>query len=259
MSKKAIINMGGKLGANEEHIVTITDIEMLEGAIDYPESIKYGVDANGAKRIRTLSELSDEDRKTLDETPFEPRTYQGEVSKDKDGNTKMKPKTNDRVRFVFRVDDMPNITTSMYEFAFELYPGFQPTKKLKDFVKNVTKQDISGRSGSLDLWRFFPEGSKYTLKTKSTLRDGMWASFDQSSLKAYKNTVSASTIKSTSEEDVLNLFRDMIKKNGGPIQAMDALAKGAALMTDPAEWSETYKNLKNTGKIVVEGGMLSVV
>jgi hypothetical protein len=256
--RQAIINMGGMLSKDTEYIVTIDDIEMLKGAIDYPESIKYGIDENNNKYIRTIDELNDDELKILNEAPLEPRTYNGEVSKDKNGNIKMKPKINDRIRFIFRVDDMPNITTGMYEFAFEVYPGFQPTKKLKDFIKNVTNQNIDGRFGLLNLWEFFPEGSKYTLRTKPTLREGKWASFDQTSLKPYKKTSNTST-KSTSEEDVLNLFKEMIKKNGGPIQAMDALSKGASLITDPAEWSEIYKNLKTTGKIVIEDGMLSVV
>lgn len=255
MSKKtAMINMGGRLEANTEYVATINDIEVMEKAIRYPDSLRYTTDK---RSLRTVGDLTEEERKIFDETPLRPFMYQGVESTDKDGNVRMEPKASDRIRFVFQIDDTGSLT-SMYDFAFDLYENFKPTKKFKDFVKKATGQSIDERSGMLDLWDLFPEGSKYTIKTNPTLRDGKWASFDQSSLKPYKSTNNTYVTKSTSEEDVLNLFKEMIKKNGGPIQAMDALAKGAGLMTDPAEWSETYKNLKNTGKIVVEGGMLRV-
>lgn len=251
-----MINMGGRLEANTEYTVTIHDIEVMGGAIRYPESIRYTADK---KNIRTVDSLTEEERKLFDETPLKPFMYQGEESKDKDGNVRMEPKASDRIRFVFQVDDTGSFT-SMYDFAFDLYDGFKPTKKLKTFIKNATGQDIDGRSGTLDLWDIFPEGSKYVLRTNPTLRDGKWASFDQTSLRPFKNTGnSTSTTKSVGEEEVLTVFREMIKTKGGPVPAMEALAKGASIVTDSNEWSNMYKNLKSTGKIVIESGLLSVV
>lgn len=250
--------MGGRLEAGREYIVTINDIIVQEDAITYPESIRYTIDA-GKKRIRTVSDLNEEERKIFDETPLRPRMYQGVESTDKDGKVQMEPKASDRVTFEFMVDDTGSIT-GMYEFAYNLYDGFKPTKKFREFVEKATGQNIDGRSGTLNLWDIFPEGSKYLVRTNNVLKDGKWASFDQTSLRPYKDGMALKNDSggdvAVTDEEVLEFLRGLVKENNGPINPLAALSRG----TDKfgASYSDVYRALKDSGKIIIDGGKLTV-
>ena len=256
----AMINMGGsRMEPGTDYIATIVDIVPTKAVIQYPKELRW--DAT-AKKMRTVADLTAEERIVFENTPVEPMMSQGSPILDKDGKPVMKPKAVDQIRFVFRFDET-GATTGQFDFVFQMYDGFRANNKFKAFVKNATGQDISDMTGMINLGNLFPEGSKYVIRTKDELRDGKWASYDQDSIRPYKDGMVLKTRNvgndgpGVTEEEVIEFLRGLIEEYGGPINPMVALSKGAEVF-DSAAYSEVYKKLKDSGMIIIDGGRLTV-
>ena len=172
----------------------------------------------------------------------------------------MKPKAVDQIRFVFQFDET-GATTGQFDFVFQMYDGFRANNKFKTFVKNATGQDISDMTGMLKLGNLFPEGSKYVIRTKDELRDGKWASYDPDSIRPYKDgmvlkTKDAGSTTTVTEEEVLEFLRGLVNESGGAINPLAALSRGTDKLG--ASYSDVYRALKDSGKIVIDGGKLTV-
>ena len=254
----ATVNMGGsRMESGTDYVATIMDIVPMKAVIQYPKELRWDA---VAKKMRTVSDLSNDERAVFENTPIEPMMSQGKPVLNKDGSPVMKPKAVDQIRFVFQFDET-GATTGQFDFVFQMYDGFRANNKFKTFVKNATGQDISDMTGMLKLGNLFPEGSKYVIRTKDELRDGKWVSYDPDSIRPYKDgmvlkTKDAGSTTTVTEEEVLEFLRGLVNESGGPINPLAALSRG----TDKfgASYSDVYRALKDSGKIVIDGGKLTV-
>lgn len=255
----ATVNMGGsRLEPGTEYVATIIDIIPSRAVIQYPKELRW--DAS-AKKMRTVADLSAEERAVFENTPLEPMMSQGKPVLDKDGKPVMKPKAVDQIRFVFQFDES-GMTTGPFDFIFQLYDGFRPNNKFKAFVKNATGQDIKDLTGNVKLGNLFPEGSKYVIRTENELRDGKWVTYDEESIRPYKdgmelNSKNSASTAPVTDEAVLEFLKELIKNNNGPINPMVALPKGVEKFGEA--YNEVYRSLKANGKIAIDNGKVSVV
>ena len=91
--------------------------------------------------------------------------------------------------------------------------------------------------------------------------DGKWVSYDPDSIRPYKDgmvlkTKDAGSTTTVTGEEVLEFLRGLVSESGGPINPLAALSRG----TDKfgASYSDVYRALKDSGKIVIDGGKLTV-
>ena len=252
------VNMGGsRMEPGTDYVATITDIVPMKAVIQYPKELRW--DAT-AKKMRTVADLSADERTVFENTPVVPMESQGKPVLNKDGTPVMKPKAVDQIRFVFQFDET-GATTGQFDFVFQMYDGFRANNKFKAFVKSATGQDISDMTGMLKLGNLFPEGSKYVIRTKDELRDGKWVSYDPDSIRPFQDgmvlkTKDISVGSIVTGEEVLEFLRGLIEENNGPINPLAALSRG----TDKfgASYSDVYRALKDSGKIIIDGGKLTV-
>lgn len=252
------VNMGGsRMEPGTDYVATITDIVPMKAVIQYPKELRWDA---VAKKMRTVADLSADERTVFENTPVVPMESQGKPVLNKDGAPVMKPKAVDQIRFVFQFDET-GATTGQFDFVFQMYDGFRANNKFKAFVKSATGQDISDMTGMLKLGNLFPEGSKYVIRTKDELRDGKWVSYDPDSIRPFKDGMVLKTKDSggdatVTDEEVLEFLRELVKENNGPINPLAALSRG----TDKfgASYSDVYRALKDSGKIIIDGGKLTV-